>query len=265
MTRSRLTPSPSRLTAILALLLLLLLPLPGSALHIQIGDYPAPADKDEPAIPAPPASHMGSHGMALFGGKDSLYASHLPMFHAPHDVQVIVRLHLQDAKKDGALRRQLAKHPQLWTLDPEKFDLQRLQPGHSQPLTQFTANFVQGHFERGGKLRYAAQTVVIDQVLLYHLLTPGFKQADLGRYLVIGSGSEHFVVKHIDRRPDFDIIRVLDAPANAALPEEILLPNGQNPRTMRAPDAKAWQAALKPFGSKLRIGKTLYFETGDLQ
>ena len=39
------------------------------------------------------ADRPSVHGMLLFG-KENLYASHLPMFHAPHDYQVIFKLNL---------------------------------------------------------------------------------------------------------------------------------------------------------------------------
>jgi len=57
----------------------------------------------------------GEHGMALFGGKAGLYASHLPMFHAPHDYQVLLQIHIADPKVDAALRRRLDGKTALWT------------------------------------------------------------------------------------------------------------------------------------------------------
>ena len=59
------------------------------------------------AANAADATH-GQHGMALFGGKEGLYASHLPLFHAPHDHQVILRVHVADPTTDAALRVALA-------------------------------------------------------------------------------------------------------------------------------------------------------------
>jgi hypothetical protein len=69
----------------------------------------------------------GEHGMALFGGKEGLYASHLPMFHAPHDYQVIL-VHVADPATDAALRKRLDGKTALWTIAPEKFELSRLAP-----------------------------------------------------------------------------------------------------------------------------------------
>lgn len=262
----------SRIFRALTMLLTCLLLSPGT-IAIMIGDAPPKEDKDGPHRSAADQEignktaigHFGTHGMALFGGQQGLYASHLPMFHPRHDVQVVFRLHLQDATRDAELRQRLARHPQLWTLEPEKFDLQRLAPGHPQPLRQFSAKIVQGHFERDGTLQYEAQTVVVEQILLYHALAPELKQARMGQYMVIGRGKEHFVLKQIDRRPDFDWISVLHAPENTRLPAQFRIPNRQHAGKLLAPDANAWHKALQPWRGRAKIGKNLYFETGDLE
>ncbi len=206
----------------------------------------------------------GSHGMAVFGGQEGLYASHLPMFHAPHDTQVIFRFHLQDQTIDAQLRHALAQKPELWTLDPEEFDLLRLAPAHKEPLKQFTARFVQGHFERGGKERFIGQSVIIDEVIVFHRLSMTERKLTAGRYHVIGKGSERFLIKEIDRRPDFDLIVALKPSSTRALdlPKMITIPSGK----LEAPTAQNWQSALqKQVGSAFSLGNTLYFETEDLK
>jgi hypothetical protein len=152
---------------------------------------------------------VGGHGMAVFGGREGLYASHLPMFHAPHDSQVVLRFQLADATVDHELRGELAARPRLWTFDPEPFDLLRLAPGHAQPLREFRARFFDGHFERGGKPQAGERRVVVDEVLLFRRLSPAPREAATGRYRLIGRGREWFAFKLIERRPDFDhIVRV---------------------------------------------------------
>lgn len=241
---------------------------------------PVSADATAKPVVQPAAQPVGfgSHGMAVFGGRDGLYASHLPMFHAPHDTQVLLRFHLADARVDASLRARLALRPQLWTLEPELFDLHRLAPGHEQPLKQFTARFVQGHFERGGVERFAGQTVVVDEVLLFKPLD--FKPANdaqaqrsAGSYLLLGAGREFFAVKEIDRRPDFDAIvamkplphakhaKVDGGPART-LVRRFLLPTDD----LKAPAGPSLQTALQAqLGGALKVGKTLYFETEDLK
>ena len=221
---------------------------------------------------------FGAHGMAVFGGRDGLYASHLPMFHAPHHAQVLLRFHLADPSVDASLRARLALRPQLWTLDPEPFDLQRLQAGNADPIRQFGARFVQGHFERGGVQRFAKQTVVIDEVLLFKPLDAlAASDAKLvrsaGSYLLLGAGREFFAVKEIDRRPDFDTIVAMKPLAHAKQVKS----KGEPVRTqvrrftvpvdgLKEPARATLQAALQAqSGGTLKVGKTLYFETEDLQ
>ena len=195
---------------------------------------------------------MGGHGMAVFGGREGLYASHLPMFHTPHDSQVLLRFHLADAAADKALRETLAREPKLWTFDPEAFDLLRLGPGHVKPLREFKARFFEGHFERGGKPQAVEQRVVVDEVLLFRRLSPAQRKAATGRYRLIGKGSEWFAVKTIDRRPDFDHIVRLDAPqARGEVQVEL--------QGVTQPNA-AVQRAFKAKGLT-----EIYFETDDLK
>lgn len=195
---------------------------------------------------------IGGHGMAVFGGREGLYASHLPMFHAPHDSQLLFRFHLASAAADRALRETLAREPRLWTFDPERFDLLRLAPGHVAPLRDFSARFFKGHFERGGKPQPAEQRVVVDEVLLLRRLSEAPRDASTGRYRLIGRGREWFAFKIIDRRPDFDHIVRLDAPQRRGEVEVAL-------RGLNKPDV-AVQSAFRAQGLT-----EIYFETGDLR
>jgi hypothetical protein len=166
------------------------------------------------ALPfAAPAADItyGSHGMVLFGGKDGLYASHLPMFHPPHDTQVVLRLHFADPGLDASMRARLEGRTALWTLDPDKFELSRLAPGAAQPLRTFAANVVEGHFEQGGATRYGHAPVIVDEVLVYRPLSPAGGVRARSTYVPVGT----FLVKLIDSRPDVDHIVRLRRPPGA--------------------------------------------------
>ncbi|MBY0367952.1 MAG: hypothetical protein K2X12_17055 [Burkholderiaceae bacterium] len=205
-----------------------------------------------PLFAAAEDTAMGSHGMAVFGGREGLYASHLPMFHAPHDHQVLLRFHLADPAADAALRDTLAREPRLWTFDPEPFDLMRLAPAHARPLRRFTARFHDGHFERGGRPQPGDQQVLVDEVLVHRPLDPRPRSATVGRYWVIGRGAEWFAVKTLDRRPDFDHLVRATGPRN------------------RGPVTVPLQGLDRP-GDDLRRAlqaeaiTELYFETDDLR
>jgi hypothetical protein len=180
-----------------------------SVSQASAGPIMAPRVSAPTAAPiAAPKTAMGTHGMAVFGGLDGLYASHLPMFHTPHDFQVVLKFHLQDAAVDAALRLALSQQATLWTLEPERFDLLKLS-AQVQPLTHFQARIVQGHFERGGSEKWREQAVVVDSVLIFRTLSATQRTRSAGKYYLIGTPAEAFMIKEIDRRPDFDVIVAL--------------------------------------------------------
>lgn len=215
-----------------------------------------------PWVAIPPASaagpSFGEHGMALFGGKDGLYASHLPMFHAPHDYQVVLRVHLTDARLDAALKGRLDGKTALWTVAPEKFELDRLAPAAAEPLRRFKADIVLGHFEQGGKTQYSGATLVVDQVLLFRPLSAAEKTSATATYVQVGNGNERFLIKEIDSRPDFDHIVSYRAASHAPYAPVIIARKG-----MTQPDAQALAAALQAVPSAIR--GTVYFSTDDLR
>jgi hypothetical protein len=156
------------------------------------------------------ASTVGTHGMVLFGGADGLYASHLPMYHAPHDYQVVLRVHLADPAQDAALRARLEQQVTLWTLDPEKFAIDRLAPAAAMPLKTFKAGVVLGHFEQGGALQTRDAQFVIDKVLHFRQLPMEARAAQRASYLQFGGPQRRYLVKLIESRPDYDHIFALD-------------------------------------------------------
>jgi hypothetical protein len=201
---------------------------------------------------------FGQHGMAMFGGRDGIYAAHLPMFHAPHDYQVVLRLSIGDSTIDRLVKARLDGKTALWTIAPENFELDRLAPGAKQPLKTFQADLVLGHFEQGGKAQYRNVPVVVEEVLMFRRLSPVQHASRQARYVQIGSGVQRFLVKEIDSRPDFDHIVGYKAAGGAA----------RNPVTvaktaLNATPAKALEAALNaPPGA---VGGTIYYYLDDLR
>lgn len=209
-----------------------------------------------PAKAAGPS--FGQHGMALFGGKDGLYAAHLPMFHAPHDYQVVLQVRVADAGLDAALKNRLDGKTALWTVAPENFELDRLGPDAADPLRRFKADLVLGHFEQGGKTQYAGATLVVDKVLLFRQLSSAQKIGSTATYLQIGNRNQRFLIKEIDSRPDFDHILSYRAASHAPYAPVTIAKNG-----MAQPDARALAAALQAAPSAIR--GTVYFYTDDLR
>ena len=208
------------------------------------------------AAAGPQGATYGTHGMALFGGKDALYASHLPMFHAPHDYQVVLQVRIKDPGLDAALRQRLDGKTALWSIDPEKFELDRLAPNASAPVREFKADLVDGHFERGGKTQYAGATVVVDKVLMFRKLSAAAAKRDSARYVQLGSGKQRFLVKEIDSRPDSDHIVAITAP-DGTPNNPVVLPKRGLDETAAAALARALPGAA--------VRGTVYFDTADLK
>ena len=211
------------------------------------------------------ASSMGEHGMLLFGGGDGLFLSHLPMFHRPHDTQVVLQVHLVNREHEEELRRQLAAHPDVWTIVPEHFELDRLAPKAKQPIRKFHADVVSGHFERGGKTVYAGEEVVVDRVVLHHRLAPTTGPGATLTYRIVDAApgvQEHFLVHWIATRPDADhVVRVM-TPPDTRLPKQVELARGD----ALSADPKALEAALHKAGAEwAHVDQSVYLETGDLE
>jgi hypothetical protein len=207
---------------------------------------------------------MGEHGMVLFGGGEGLYASHMPMYHRPHDVQVVFRLHIENATIDDAMRRELAQHPVLWSIVPERFEIDRLAPTAANPVLHLHADLVRGHFERGGVVVYAGVDIGIERVLMYRRLDADAPKDGKAAYQVIDAGpnaKEHFLVKRIEGRPDFDHIVPFIMKAGTTAPDWIAV--------MRAGEIaeKSAGAALIETGAtrEMNILNAVYFESDDLQ
>ena len=224
---------------------------------------PATATQPASAQNSPSQMAVGLHGMAVFGGAEGLFASHLPMFHTPHDSQVIIRFHLADAQLDQSLRATLAQQAKLWTLAPEKFDLLRLSPKHATPLKQFSASFFDGHFERGGAEKFTNAQVVVDEVLFFKHLSAEKQQSHLAQYHVLGKGKERFLFKEIDQRPDYDHIVALRLKNSTSLPSTISFK--QTTQKLQMPSAAEWNRALHVQATNIKQRQDIYFETEDLQ
>ncbi len=218
------------------------------------------------AAPALQAQSMGVHGMVLFGGRDGLFLSHMPMFHRPHDTQVVLQVHLADPRRDAALRRELAARPRLWTIVPERFELDRLEPGAADPIHGFRADVVLGHFERGGRVRSQGDAFVIDRVVFDHRLTPAPAAGAPLRYRLVDAGPgarEHFLLHWLDTRPDADHVVRVTTLSPATLPAQIAVPRVGS--ALSATPAQLQRGLRDAGAASARVVSEPYLETSDLE
>ena len=233
------------------------------------------------------ASSMGVHGMLLFGSESEIFASHLPMFHAPHHYQVVLELGLSEQKLDLALRKRLAKiqsasysapvnetgqatYATVLTLAPERFELARLHPNAADSehaLQQFKADIYLGHFERGGTLLFEGATVQIKQVHFFAELPRQAQSKPLRRSaMLLGRSKVKFALQHILSKPDCDWLVRVELPDDArhsARPSTLRYDSaGCMPTLSSLQQALSQNLALPP--TQMQIG-TLYLERGDLR
>lgn len=104
------------------------------------------AEEEIAELPPLDPAYEGIHGMVLVSHTSTIYASHLPLYHKPHNVQVIYKL---ETKSIPLI--QLVRDNPLVTIKPEKFNIQRLMRGEKMTIN---ADIYMGHFERDGMLVY---------------------------------------------------------------------------------------------------------------
>ncbi|MES3038668.1 MAG: hypothetical protein V4736_12245 [Bdellovibrionota bacterium] len=152
------------------------------------------------------ADQPGFHGMLLFGG-DTTYASHLPMFHQPHDYQVVMEIKFSGPSKIVEIYNNEKKTSKgIFTLDPEKMDLTKVISGE---IKSFTADLYIGHFEQGGT-NLGKVTVNVEKIILGQKLNPSAPETF--KYLVFGNKDGFFAVHLIGGKPNYDAVVEVSAP-----------------------------------------------------
>jgi len=142
------------------------------------------------------------HGMLIFG-TDKIYASHLPLFHAPHNYQIILELELDKTAKEKFITDQL-QHPEFttYTIEPELFIL----PDKIKGKGSFKANLYRGHFERGGTKIADSIEINITTVIYFKKFNETEARLTNSAYLLFGNSKEQFAVHQISNKPDFEQI-----------------------------------------------------------
>lgn len=191
-------------------------------------------------------STMGIHGMALFGGKEGVFASHLPLFAPPHERQILLELTIDDRATLNLVTTALGREPKLWTFEPEEFELARLLPNAATPLKSFTATITDGHFERGGQVAFPNVRFRVKRVIINRPLVDKAPPATV-TYDLVGRA----LVKRLEGRPDYDHIVALK-PGTA--PATVTVSRVENPVAME-----------KALARSAPVRTTIYFETGDLR
>ncbi len=180
-----------------------------------------------------------THGMALVG-TEKIYLSHLPMFHSPHDYQVILEVELEDAAKALYSASRVLNNDTVYTIAPETGVLTEM----AKAGKIFRADLYRGHFERGGTPIAEKTAIKVVRVLYFKKFVPGEAKPDEEDFILFGNAKEQFGAHLISAAPDFDrLVKVSTDPRTAELLE-------------RGPQIRA--------AKELKVLQQLYFETDDL-
>lgn len=161
-------------------------------------------------------SRVGMHGMVMITDGVELYASHLPLYSAPHDYQIIYRVETkyktQVIERLTRARLEPSFSNNMVTLLPAVFDLNDLINAGSFEIS--TKLFL-GHFERGGKLWLEDQNLkFVRQVYIRSLAN--LKVADQGEINwnalnMTPKQARNIYVYNIQSPPSFDAIVLADS------------------------------------------------------
>ena len=167
---------------------------------------------------------FGVHGMLLVG-RETIYLSHLPMFMAPHNFQVILQVSLDDNAM--ASLHNFRAHfgaDEMYTVQPEEFHITELAPNEADKpaRTEFKANLFRGHFERGGRRITEDTTVHVDEVVYFQQFSGATDKPSELEYLLFGKGDEYFLAHWITQPPDFDQVLSVKVSGHDFPDEEIL-------------------------------------------
>lgn len=153
--------------------------------------------EEKKELPPLDPEYEGIHGMVLMTQGSRIYASHLPLYHKPHDVQLVYKIeskeiHFLNMIRDGGFV----------TIKPEKFNLQRLMRGEKMTIK---ADVYRGHFERDGDLVYKDKEIVFDKQLYVRELKDLSKASKWQEYDVIDVGrTQRIYIHKITETPSFD-------------------------------------------------------------
>lgn len=207
--------------------------------------------------------HPGIHGMVLMG-EGIQYASHLPLFHSPHDYQVILKIKL-DEPSTTTYQKDRVVHPEnkMYTLEPEKFVL----PAILNDVTTFKANIYRGHFERGGELISKDAQIEITKVLYFHKLNKDKSEGNPCDFILFGDQKQQFLAHQILNRPDFDEISQIDIKdknvATSLQNGEIAIVSGTAKKVQSLNEKCTGSIQYKNIN--FNNPETIYLEFGDLQ
>ncbi len=203
------------------------------------------AEDEVKKLPPLDPAYMGVHGMVLVTQGSSIYASHLPLYNKPHNVQLLYKLDNNDLAVLKTVR-----DGQLITIKPKPFNLQRLMRGEQMDIQ---VDLYAGHFERGGMLVYENISLSFDKQMYVRTFDDIKPSSTTQEYDVVSLNQNYKIYIHrIQLAPSFDHLLAIDLEAGCL---------GRFNTSSPVPKETELQYKFLNCGTM----KPLYFETEDFQ
>ncbi len=146
--------------------------------------------------------YIGVHGMVLMTADSSMYASHMPLYHKPHDAQIVYRV-----TTDTSAVLIMVKDADMVTIKPERFNLERLKRGESFSVK---ADVYLGHFERGGMPTHEQVTITFEEQVYLRELKDLTSATNSHVYDKVSlGGTKHMLIHQITQPPSYDQLILL--------------------------------------------------------
>lgn len=158
-------------------------------------------------VRAATSDKASTHGM-LVAGTDAVYFSHLPMFRAPHDYQLILEAQLP-ADALALYRADAEAHPDaMYTVVPTA-DWKLTEK--IEPDASFAVDLYRGHFERGGARIAENVEATVARIVHFRRFE---NAAPSAQWIAFGRGAQRFAAHRIEHAPDFDqVVQLRDGAA----------------------------------------------------
>ena len=215
------------------------------------------------ALPTRAPEPASTHGMLVFG-TSKIYLSHLPMYHRPHDRQVIFEVELDGPGAAAYLTSKQTSAETVYTIEPESFVLGDM----IDDPTSFKADLYRGHFERGGTKIADGVTVKITKVVAAWRLTATATRPANGSFFMIGNADEQFMLHTITAKPNFDQVMAVAARPElvALLAQQPMVPVTINGASDTLPAPEKPLVIESPQGrSTVTVKSSCYVEFDDLK
>jgi hypothetical protein len=147
------------------------------------------------------------HGMLILGEK-TLYLSHLPMAHPPHNVQAIMEATFGTHQQEAYVKERQKTPTEFYTLAPERFVMpdQVATGAPPPPHSPFRGTVSRGVFDMGGTPITSLGTVDVrvTNIIYFQRLNPGPPPSQSLEYLLFGKMNELFLAHLITTASLFD-------------------------------------------------------------